>query len=188
MTDQLTLRRRNQFRLILVALGVLVVGVVGYLGFVAFVQSDLAAGSGVLVLGAVTGFVAFFSPCSFPLLLTFLARRAEESKVSAFVSALRVGLGAALMLALLGVVIATGGAALGGIVQFDQPLGRVFRLAIGGLLIVMGLKQTRLINLPMTWMSSVAHRAGERFDPSKTSSKSGSDVLYGFGYLLAGFG
>ena len=97
----------------MVTFGVLVVGIVGYLGFVAFVRADKAAGSGVLVLGAATGFAAFFSPCSFPLLLTFLARRSEESKGSALLSGLRVGFGAALLLGLLGLVLALGGGAVG---------------------------------------------------------------------------
>ena len=145
-------QRRRRFRLLFVTIGVLIVGVVGYLGFVSFVLSDRAAGSGVLMLGALTGFAAFFSPCSFPLLLTFLARRAEESKGSAMLSALRVGLGATAMLGLIGLVMAVGGAALGNVVQFDQPLGRAFRLAGGGVLVVLGLKQARVINLEMRWM------------------------------------
>ena len=186
--DDATRLRRGRFKLAAVAVGTLIVGIVGYLGFVSFVQSDRAAGSGVLVLGALTGFAAFFSPCSFPLLLTFLARRGDESRGSALVSALRVGLGAALMLGVLGLTMALGGSALGGVVQFDQPLGRVFRLAVGTILIVFGLKQARLVNFRMSWMYSVAGSAGQRFDPSRATTKSGGDVLYGFGYLLAGFG
>lgn len=175
-------------RLALVAAGILVVGVIGYLGFVGFVSDDRDAGSGVLVLAAATGFAAFFSPCSFPLLMTFLARRSGESRGSALRSALRVGLGATVMLGVLGLVVFLGGAAIGGIVQFDQPLGRVFRLAVGGVLIVMGMKQTRLVRLRMTWMDSLACIAGRYFDTSQVSTRSSSDFLYGFGYLLAGFG
>ena len=172
----------------MVTFGVLVVGIVGYLGFVAFVRADKAAGSGVLVLGAATGFAAFFSPCSFPLLLTFLARRSEESKGSALLSSLRVGFGAALLLGLLGLVLALGGRAVGRLVQFDEPLGRAFRLVVGGGLIVLGLKQTQLVRFKMRWMYSVAGRAGQRFDPSQSATRGRSDFLYGFGYLLAGFG
>jgi cytochrome c biogenesis protein CcdA len=92
------------------------------------------------------------------------------------------------MLGMLGLAMALGGAALGGVVQFDQPLGRAFRLAVGTILIVFGLKQARLVNFRMKWMYSVASSAGQRFDPSRTTTRSGGDVLYGFGYLLAGFG
>ncbi len=172
----------------LVAVGVLVVGVAGYLGFVAFVQSDGAGGSSVLVLGALTGFAAFFSPCSFPLLLTFLSRRAEESRASALASSLRVGLGASMMLALVALVMVIGGASVGGLLEFDQPSGRAFRLILGGALILFGLKQLRIVNVRMAWMDAVARGAGQRFDPSKASTRAGGDILYGFGYLLAGFG
>ena len=186
--DGVVRRRRGQVRLAIVTLGVLVVGLVGYLGFVWFVDSDRAGSSGVLVLGAVTGFAAFFSPCSFPLLLTFLARRADESKASAFKSALRVGFGATLMLGVLGLALALGGAAIGTIVQFDQPLGRGFRFLLGLLLVFLGLRQARVLTLRISWLDSFARVAGQVFDPSKTSSQAGGDVVYGLGYLLAGFG
>ena len=126
---------------------VLLVGLAGYLRSVWFVQSDRAASSGVLILGVITGFAAFFSPCSFPLLLTFLARRAGESRGSALASALRVGFGATLMLAVLGLVMAAGGAAIGTIVQFDQPPSRGFRLLVGALLVFLGLRQARLVTV-----------------------------------------
>lgn len=92
------------------------------------------------------------------------------------------------MLAIIGVVLALGGAALASVVQFDQPAGRVFRMAVGGVLIVFGLKQSRLINFKMKWMYRFAGQAGRRFDPSQTTTRAGSDFLYGFGFLLAGFG
>lgn len=170
------------------AVGVFLVGVAGYMGFVAFVQSDGPGGSSVLMLGALTGFAAFFSPCSFPLLLLFLARRADESTGSVLASSLRVGLGASLMLALVGLSFVVIGSSIGGLLIFDQPSGRVFRMILGGVLIVFGLKQSRLVKLPLGWMDSVASAAGQRFDPSRASTRVGGDILYGFGYLLAGFG
>lgn len=187
-TDPQTLRRRAQIRLLFVAIGVLIVGVAGYLGFVSFVRADNPGGSGALVLGALTGFAAFFSPCSFPLLLTFLARRGDESKPAAVATALRVGLGASLMLAIAGLAMALAGTAIGTVVQFDRPLGRAFRVVVGTVLIIFGLKQARLLNLQTSWMDRLAQRAGMRFDRSKASTKTGGDVLYGFGFLVAGFG
>ena len=186
--DEITLRRRGRVRFVTVTLGLLVVGVFGYLGFVGFVESDKAGASSVLILGALTGFAAFFSPCSFPLLLTFLTRRGEESKGSALMSALRVGAGATLLLGILGLALAVGGSALASIVQFDSPSGRAFRLAVGVILIVFGLRQSRLIAFRMGWMDSVARTAGGRLAPSKTATRAGGDFAYGFGYLLAGFG
>jgi cytochrome c biogenesis protein CcdA len=184
----LAVRRRARVRIGLVVAGVVLIGVAGYVGFIAFVQSDGAGGSSVLVLGALTGFAAFFSPCSFPLLLIFLSRRADESRRSALASSLRVGLGASLMLALTGLALVIVGASVGGLLEFDQPSGRVFRFLLGGALIAFGLKQSRLVGIPMGWMDSVASSAGRRFDPSRASSRAGGDMLYGFGYLLAGFG
>lgn len=73
-----------------VTLGLVVVGVAGYIGFVAFGGSDPGVAGGVMVLAAGTGFAAFFSPCSFPLLLTFLARRSADSPGVALASALRM--------------------------------------------------------------------------------------------------
>ena len=186
--DETTLRRRGRIRLLAVTLGLVVVGVAGYLGFVWFVQGDRATSSSVLMVAALTGFAAFFSPCSFPLLLTFLARRADESTASAVKSALRVGLGATLLLGFLALVLAAGGSAIGGVLQFDQPLGRAFRVAVGGVLIVFGLRQSRVFPVPMGWLDSVARAAGGAFDSSKAATRAGHDVLYGFGYLLAGFG
>ena len=77
--DELTSSRRSLARFSAVAAGLVVIGVAGYAGFVAFVGSDPGVAAGVMVLAAATGFAAFFSPCSFPLLLTFLARRSADS-------------------------------------------------------------------------------------------------------------
>ena len=89
--DERALVRRSQLRFAVVVLGVLVVGVAGYVGFVAFAGSEQGPATGVMVLGALTGFAAFFSPCSFPLLLTFLVTRSTESRGEAALSALQIG-------------------------------------------------------------------------------------------------
>lgn len=185
--DELTQRRRSQYRIVILALGLLVVGVAGYFGFSAFATSDRGA-TGYLVLAALTGFASFFSPCSFPLLLTFLSRRSGEPGSSALLSALRVGMGALTMLAALGLILAAGGATFGRFLQFDQPAGRTFRLIVGGFLIFLGLRQTRLIVIRMLWLDRFASSASGWFDPSKPGLQRNSDFLYGFGYLLAGFG
>lgn len=186
--DETLLRRRRRARFAAVAIGVALVGTAGYLGFVRVATSDAPASSGVYILGALTGFAAFFAPCSFPLLLTFLSRRANESKASALTTALRVGFGATIMLSLFGLIILAGGSAVGRIVQFDQGSGRIFRLTVGLILILLGLQQSRLINIRMGWLNTVATTAGKMFDPSRVKKRSLSDFAYGFGFLLAGFG
>jgi cytochrome c biogenesis protein CcdA len=186
--DEVARRRRSQVRFAAVAAGVLVIGIAGYVGFVAFVESDREVGAGVLVLGAATGFAAFFSPCSFPLLLTFLTKRSVESRKAAFLSALRVGAGAAVFLAIVGGVIAGGGSSFSRVVEFDSLPGRVFRFTIGLTLVTLGLGQARLLNIRMRWFDRVAGVTGRLLDPSRVSGRARTDVMYGFGYLLAGFG
>lgn len=186
--DDVALHRRSLFRFAAVVVGLVLVGAAGYLGFVALAESDREVGAGVMVLAAATGFAAFFSPCSFPLLLTFLARQSEDSRGTALLSALRVGAGAAALLGLLAVVLAGGGSALGNVIGFDTPAGRVFRLTVGLVLVLFGLRQARLLRLHMRWLDGVAASAARRFDPSGVSRLARRDVVYGFGYLLAGFG
>lgn len=183
-----TLRRRSRVRFTVTAIGLLVAGIAGYVGFVAFVESDRSTGSAVLVLAASTGFAAFFSPCSFPLLLTFLARRADESTRLALASALRVALGAVVLLSLLAIPIVIFGDVAATFVAFDRPAGRVFRAVIGLTLVLFGLRQSRLLRLRIRGFDWVASRAAATFDPSRPSTPARRDFLYGFGYLLAGFG
>lgn len=175
-------------RFVATALGVLVVGVAGYVGFVAFVGSDREAAAGALVLASGTGFAAFFSPCSFPLLLTFLARRSEESKRTAMMSSLRVAGGAAILLGMVAVVVAAGGSALAGVVEFDSAAGRVFRFTVGLVLVVFGLRQANVMRRRMRWLDTIAGASGRLLDPTRVRSQTGRDLVYGFGYLLAGFG
>jgi cytochrome c biogenesis protein CcdA len=171
-----------------VAVGLLIIGGAGYVGFAAFARSNGASGSALLLLAAATGFAAFFSPCSFPLLLTFLTRRADESATAAAVSALRVGAGAASLLLALAATIAITGDAVATVVAFDRPAGRILRLTIGLMLVVFGLHQARLIRVRMRWLDWVAGRGASAFDPSQRSNRASADFVYGFGYLLAGFG
>ena len=169
-----------------VAVGLGTVGVVGYVGFLSVV--DGGVGADTLALAAATGFAAFFSPYSFPLLLTFLARRSEVSTREAMVGSLRVGIGATAFLGLLAVAIGAIGTAVAGVVAFDSTSGRVFRGLVGGFLIVMGLRNARLLTLRMSWLDRVASAAGARFDSSSIASPGRRDFVYGFGYLMAGFG
>jgi len=186
--NEMSIRARSRARFVAVAAGLLVVGVAGYVGFVAFARAERSSGTALLLLAAATGFAAFFSPCSFPLLLTFLARRADESVMTTAVTALRVGAGAASLLVVLAGVVAVSGDALTSVIAFDQPVGRALRFVVGMLLVGFGLRQARLLRLRMRWLDWVAGRAASAFDPSQRSSRAAGDFAYGFGYLIAGFG
>ncbi len=183
----MTAVRRSRVRFTATVLGVIVVGVAGYAGFVAFVDSNQHVATGVMALAAASGFAAFFSPCSFPLLLTFLTRRSADSPGSALASGLRVAAGAAVLLVIVAVVIALGGSALGGVVEFDSQAGRLFRFAVGLVLVLFGFRQASLWRVRMRWLDRVAGASARIFDPGRVSRPGRSDVVYGFGYLLAGF-
>src|ERR671911_1672512 len=100
------------------ALATAAVALIGYLGYVFYPRFDLPAGTGatLLVLAAAAGIASFFSPCSFPLLLSMLARpiaaEAEAPqgrpfrKAATFAAALSVG--AAAFLIVVGLAIAAG--------------------------------------------------------------------------------
>lgn len=178
--------RRRRARLIAVAIAVLVAGLAGYMGFVSFVGSERDAAAGTMVLAAAVGFAAFFSPCSFPLLLTFLSRQAHQSRRDLAKSALLVGLGAALLLVALGGVVILGGEALGRTLVFRSPAGRVFRGVVGAFLILLGLRQVGIGPVQMRWLDGVAGWAGRVLDGGVGRAR--GDLAYGFGYLLAGFG
>ena len=177
-------------------MGTVTIGVAGYVGFVTVVGGGVGAGT--LTLAAATGFAAFFSPCSFPLLLTFLARRSESSARAALIAALTVGAGAVAFFAIVALAIGTLGEVAGQIVAFDTVSGRVFRSIVGTFLIVLGLRNTRMLNtrmlnlrilhLPMRGLDRLARVASSHFDPTAAPTIPRRDFVYGFGYLLAGFG
>lgn len=117
-------------RFLLLVVAVAAVAVAGYSGYVLFPRFDLPAVEGVAVLGlaAAAGVAAFFSPCSFPLLLGLLGRHAAGRargdagvRPVVFAGALAAGAGGFLLLA--GLLIATGGGAVFEQVTFDSPAG-----------------------------------------------------------------
>ncbi len=189
--DDLLLARRSRLRWVVVSVGLVLVGIGGYFGFVAFVESGSMGGlgAGVVGLAVATGFAAFFSPCSFPLLLTFLARQYETgSRRAVLIASLRVGLGAVMFFALLGLVLALAGEGLAGLIGFDTLTGRIFRATLGLFLLVLGLRQANLIKARFGVFDSIAGRAIRTFDTSNLENQAQRDFVYGFGYLLAGFG
>ncbi len=178
--------RRRRVRFWLTAAGLVVAGVAGYTGFVTVAEGPI--GLGIFVLASATGFAAFFSPCSFPLLLTFLTRRREESGKRALLSALRMAAGATALLTLLAIGVAVGGSTAGAVLGFDRPAGRIFRTAVGLLLMMLGLRQAGRLAVLDVAFNRIASWASRRFDPTRRPSPAGRDLTYGFGYLLAGFG
>ena len=172
----------------------------GYAGYVLYPRFDLPAvtGIGLLVLSAGAGIASFFSPCSFPLLVTLLAREtgtqpregtAHPATGRALGFATALSLGAATFLLIVGFFIALGGGTLFEGVTFTSTAGRVIRLAVGALLIVLGLVQANVIHTPIF---HAIERLAEPLQETQARQRRQRPLLgfaiFGFGYLLAGFG
>ena len=173
-----------------------VLAVAGYAGYVLYPRFDLPAtvGIGLLALSVAAGVASFFSPCSFPLLVTLLSRQtgAEESsprrsKPLTFAAAL--ALGAAVFLLILGLAVALGGGAIFKDVTFASTAGRAIRIVVGGLLILLGLIQLNVI--PFASLYAIS-KLGRSLSGLQARQRRRRPVLgfaiFGFGYPLAGFG
>lgn len=180
------------------ALGAVLLALAGYLGFVLYPRFDLPAGvgAGLLVLAAAAGVASFFSPCSFPLLVTMLARPlSEEAQAPAgrpVRSALRfaaaLSAGAAIFLLATGSAIALVGGGLFAEVTFTSTGGRMIRLAVGLLLIALGLIQLERLPVSLRRLEPLMHRYLRRQARARRERPLVGFGLFGFGYLLAGFG
>jgi cytochrome c biogenesis protein CcdA/copper chaperone CopZ len=181
----------------LLGLGMLVLALAGYLGYVLYPRFGLPAveGASLLLLATGAGIAAFFSPCSFPLLVTLLARqtggtsRQGENRPGsplAFASAL--SLGAVIFLLVSGLVIAWGGEALFAGVTFDSPAGRIIRAVVGILLIVLGLMQLGILPFSLHAVEHISRPLMRSQSRLRHSQPVLGFTLFGFGYLLAGFG
>lgn len=181
---------------LLLSIGVTMFALAGYRVFIAFPQAPLpaAAGFGFLVLAAMAGFASLFSPCSFPLLLTLLSREADDpegdkgSRHRLLRFALIFSVGAAIFLLLTGAAMAIGAAPIMARFTFASPAGRLLRLFTGLVLIGFGWWQFQGRSFNAGWLNSLLQplwQAEARLRHRRSSLHIG---LYGFGYILAGFG
>lgn len=183
---------------ILLASMIGVLALAGYAGYILYPRFDLPAetGIGLLVLAAGAGIASFFSPCSFPLLVTLLSRdggsqpgpsRARMSRTLGFATAL--ALGATAFLILTGIGIALGASALFEGVTFTSTIGRVIRLGIGTLLILLGLIQVGALRAAFgKGMHAVTTPVMRRQARLRREHQTAGFGLFGFIYILAGFG
>ena len=169
------------------------VGLAGYVGFRVFRQFDVggATGIGLAVVAATVGIAAFFSPCSFPLLLTALTRQItaepEHRTSGALKFASGASIGAVTFVAGFGLLLSLGGGAIANVFSIDSAQGRILRVVVGVVLIVMGLVQLRVINIRFSGMTRLAEPVDRKRAAIGDETKFSSHVLYGFGYLAAGF-
>lgn len=179
--DELARRRLVRLRFVIVAAGVALAGLAGFTGARSLPGAGDFSG-GTLVLAAVAAFGAFFSPCSFPLLLTLLARP-DSATVR---RALRIGAGVAATFGVLAVTFVVGGLALHRAVRLESGAGQVFRGAVGSLLVVLGMHQMGRLRTDASWADRVACGAGSRV--AGLPERAMGDFAYGAAYLLVGFG
>jgi len=182
---------RTPLTIVLVAMA----GIAGYGGFRAAASLELGteAGAGMVALAAVTGFAVFFSPCSFPLVLGLLAGsdRATAAGVrrrEAVGTALAMGAGAAVFLMLTGVSVGLIGEGLAQTVSFDTVAGRILRGAVAAILVTTGLVQLGFIGVPLWRVTRFAQPIERRRVAVSAQHPHAAHVLYGFGFILAGFG
>lgn len=183
-------RSPRKTRYMALLIGVSVIAISGYAGYVAYPRFNLppVLGVGLLVLAASAGIASFFSPCSFPLLFTVLGRVEDEAKAHPFQRAAALSAGASAFLLLTGSIIALGGAALLEGVVFTSPAGRLIRVSVGLLLIALGLSQAGYLKVPFQGIEGIARRLMKREARLRRRSPFTGFLLFGFIYLLAGFG
>lgn len=183
----------------LLALLVLLVAVAGWIGFLLYRRLGLPEVEGValLVLASFAGVAAFFSPCSFPLLATLLSREAGADRpgdrrtrtFDALRFALALALGAAVFLVLVGIIVAAGSGGPLRAVTFGSTPARIIRGLVGALLVVLGLVQLGVIRTPLFHRADVLARPLQRGQAVlRRRSAMAGYAVYGFGYVLAGFG
>lgn len=181
----------------LLTLGVVILAVAGYVGYELYPRFDLPAaqGVGLLLLAAGAGVASFFSPCAFPLLVSLLARETGTpagAEGGALGKALRfataLSLGAAAFLLIAGVAIALGGGALFAGVTFTSGAGMTIRSVVGALLIGLGLVQFGVLPNPLHAVEAVSRPLMRRQAEMRRKNPTTGFALFGFGYLLAGFG
>jgi len=182
-------------RYLLLITAVVVVAVAGFVGYVLYPRFDLPAveGAGLLGLAAAAGVASFFSPCSFPLLVTLLGRQAVADSESGrparpAVFGGSLALGATVFMLLAGVVIALGGEALFAGVTFTSTAGITIRVVVGSLLIFLGLIQVGVLPLSMHAVGSLAQPLLKEQARLRRDRPVMGFALFGFSYVLAGFG
>lgn len=188
-------RSEGRHRYALLVAAVVLVALAGYTGFVLYPRFGLPAtqGLGLLGLAAAAGVASFFSPCSFPLLVTLLGRHAfghqqEGNRTRPVLFGASLALGAAVFMFLVGTVIALGGQTLFAGVTFASPAGITIRTVVGVLLVVLGLVQTGILPFSMHRVSDVVRPLLGTQASMRRQHPLAGFALFGFAYVLAGFG
>jgi len=169
----------------------------GYTGFRAFAGHDLA-GFNLYLLALVAGTASFFSPCAFPLLPSYFSfyylTEQKETASPGAGRALKLGLASAAgvmsFVLVLGLLIALLGAGAGKSLSISGPepsqFVRVFRGAVGAILLTLGVAQLTGRNLKPKFVDAFAYRTRPQREGKRSAAA--NLYLYGLGYNAAGMG
>jgi cytochrome c biogenesis protein CcdA len=182
-------------RTLLTVAAVTLVAVAGYGGFRVAAGLDLAAetGIGLVVLAVITGFAVFFSPCSFPLLVAMLAGTDRAAATGrhrrdSLGVALAIGAGASIFLLTVGAVVGLLGEGVVRSIGFSTTPGRLLRGAVAVTIIAAGLTQLGVLRLPLWRIARFAQPIDRQRTKVAPTDRQAANVLYGFGFVIAGFG
>jgi hypothetical protein len=107
-------------------------------------------------------------------------------QAAGFAAALSVGASAFLLL--VGLAIALGGGTAFEQVTFTSAAGRIIRGVVGSFLVLLGLIQLERLHVNLRHLEPVTHRFLRSQAELRRRRPFTGFVVFGFGYLLAGFG
>ena len=189
--------KNNLLRIIGIFVILIAIIAVGYYGFLFFMTSVVPSFSsyGLILVAIIAGIAMFFNPCSFTLLptfLTFFATKDElkdENKLGKFLLyGLFASLGIVTFSIILGSLIGLLGIGFGksfALAGNDPNLSvRIFRGAIGSLIVIFGIMQFRGVSFNTGFLNKLSQSI---MSPHKKGPLMGM-YLYGFGYNALGIG
>jgi len=173
-----------------------VVALAGYGAFLIFVMGGAAlAGGGFLLLAAIAGAGAFFSPCSFPLLPSFFAYAqvarpsGAHGRSRALVDGLAAGAGVVSFNVLLGGALGMAGVGIAQSLLLFAPnpsgVTVALRSVVGIALVALGVIQVANVSLHGQLLDRILSRLRPRERPREARL---GLFLYGFAYTLVGIG
>lgn len=175
---------------------ILGVSIVGYLGFTLYTSLELQklnVGS-LFLLAPIAGIAAFFSPCSFPLLATILGRTIDTDKPKsirrkqAFQYALALSVGVSAFLLLVGMLLALGAGSFLQNIETTSRYTQWLRIILGTILIVLSLIQIGKIPKIFHRLSDTSHGFLRAQAKIRRKNPWLGFLIYGFAYVIAGFG
>ena len=180
----------------LLTAGVMILAIAGYGGYILYPRFHLplVTGVGLLILAASAGIASFFSPCSFPLLVTLLSREPADvetppsKRQHPILFSAALSLGASIFLLLTGAIVALGGGLFFKNITFASSTGRTIRTVVGSILIFLGLIQTGLLPVSFHAIADVFKPLQKRQARLRRKRPAFGYAFFGFIYLMAGFG